>query len=164
MKVRMLVAGSVAAAGLIAAPMASAQGTVTPEGKVPSYVELVLGQPAASFSTFRSAKTYTTSFTAAVTISDQKATLSVTDGDVTKGSKIGRLANGSKLLPEPLEARVGKSSAFAPLDSAMDLPLARFTTVQANSDVKVDLRQKVEKKTSGSYRKLLLVTLSSDTP
>jgi len=163
MKVRMLVAGSVVAAGLVAAPMASAQG-VDVGGNVPALAELVVSQPNSSFSTFRSAKTYSTSFTVAVTTSEPKATLSLADGEVTKGSKIGRLSSGSKLLPVPLEARVGKSSAFAPLTTAMDLPLTKFTSVQANGEVKVDLRQEVEKKTSGSYGKLLLVTLSSDTP
>lgn len=162
MKVRMLVAGSVAV-GLIAAPTALAQG-VDINAKVNQYAALVISQPKSSLETFSSARTYTTSFTAAVTISEPKASLSVTDGDVTSGSKVGRLASGSKLLPEPLEARVGKASAFAPLSSSMDLPLARFTSIQANGEVKVDLRQQVEKKTSGSYRKLLLVTLSSDTP
>ena len=163
MKVRMLVAGSVVAAGLVAAPMASAQG-VDVGGNVPPLAELVVSQPKSSLETFRSAKTYSTSFTVAVTTSEPKATLSLADGEVTKGSKIGRLSSGSKLLPVPLEARVGKSSAFAPLTTAMDLPLTKFTSVQANGEVKVDLRQEVEKKTSGSYGKLLLVTLSSDTP
>jgi len=159
----MLVAGSVAAAGLTATPVASAQ-VVPIGGDVDPYVGLVISQPKASLETFPSAKTYSTSFTVEVTTSVPKASLSIADGEVTSGSKIGRLANGAKLLPLPLEARVGKSSAFAPLSSAMDLPLTKFSTIQANGEVRVDLRQKVEAKTSGSYRKLLLVTLSSDTP
>jgi len=159
----MLVAGSVAATGLIAAPVASAQG-VDIGGNVPQLAGLVISQPRSSLETFSSAKTYSTSFSVQVTTSEPKASLSIADGEVISGSKVGRLASGSKLLPLPLEARVGRSSAFAPLSSSMDLPLTKFSTIQANGEVKVDLRQKVEKKTTGNYRKLLLVTLSADTP
>jgi len=156
---------AVAAAGLVVAPVASAQtdGSSSPTGTVPSLLGLSLGQPKSAFSTFSSAKTYTTSFGVAVTTSEPKAQLSIADGEITSGSKIGRLANGSKLLPLPLEARVGKS-AFAPIDASVDTPLAKWSQVVASEDVTVNLRQEVEKKTSGSYRKLLLVTLSTDTP
>ena len=45
--------------------------------------------------------------------------LSIADGEVVSGSKLGHLTSGSKRLPLALEARVGKS-AFQPLDSAVD--------------------------------------------
>jgi hypothetical protein len=155
-----------AAAGLAAgAPVAAAQtgGSGEVISVVPSTLELVLGQPKSTFATFSSAKTYTTSFNVAVTSTNERAQLSIADAEVTTGSKMGRLASGSKLLPDPLEARVGKT-AFAPLDTAVEAQLTRWTAIQANAEARVDLRQTVEKKTSGSYRKVLLVTLSADTP
>jgi hypothetical protein len=155
-----------AAAGLaVGAPVAAAQtdGSGQVISVVPSTLELVLGQPKSTFATFPSAKTYTTSFNVAVTSTNERAQLSIADAEVTTGSKMGRLASGAKLLPAPLEARVGKT-AFAPLDTAVEAQLTRWTSIQANDEARVDLRQKVEKKTSGSYRKVLLVTLSTDTP
>ena len=72
------------------------------------------------------------------------------------------MASGSRRLPEPLEARVGRSS-FQTLARrsircwpAGTRPTREKTTIQ--------LRQKVKRKASGSYRKLVLVTLSTDTP
>lgn len=162
----MVLAVGTLTAGLAAgAPVASAQQQGTDIGGTvpPGFVELVLAQPKSTFATFSAAKTYTTSFDVAVTTTEPKAQLSLADGEVTKGTKIGRLASGSKLLKSPLEARVG-STAFAPLDSSLDALLTRWTTIQANGKVRVDLRQKVDAKTSGNYRKVLLVTLSTDTP
>jgi hypothetical protein len=157
---------SVIAAGLVAAPQAMAQtgGNGTVGGDVgPLAYELIVSQPKSAFSTFRSAKTYKTSFDVAVTTTETRAFLSLADGDVPSGKKLGRLASGSKLLPLPLEARVG-SSPFTPLNSTVSEPLTRWTTPLARTKATVSLRQEVERKTSGSYRKVLLVTLSADTP
>jgi hypothetical protein len=89
--------------------------------------------------------------------------LSLADGDATSGSKRGHLASGSKRLPDPLEARVG-NAAFQPLDDAVDPLLARWAKPIAREAAKVTLRQKVKGKPSGTYRKVVLVTLSSETP
>ncbi|MDA0180770.1 hypothetical protein OJ997_10740 [Solirubrobacter phytolaccae] len=160
------IVGSVIAAGLVAAPGAAAQtdGDTGVGGVVgPNYYELILSQPKAAFSTFSSAKTYSTSFDVLATTTENRALLSVVDGDVASGAKVGRLASGSKLLPEPLEARVG-SASFTPLDTTVGEPLARWTGPLAREAATVKLRQKVERKASGSYRKVLLVTLSTDVP
>lgn len=166
MKSRKMVGVGVMALSLVAAPVAAAQtdGTGGVGGTVlPGQFELKLSQPKSAFSTFSSAKTYTTSFQVSVTTTNDRAQLSLADGDVASGNKLGRLASGSRLLPLPLEARVG-GTAFAPLDTSVDAQLKRWTTPLANASARVDLRQKVDKKASGSYRKVLLVTLSSDTP
>jgi hypothetical protein len=113
--------------------------------------------------TFPKAKTYATSFTVAVTTTDTVARLSLADGDVATGSGRGRLASGSKLLPLPLEARVGKA-AFAPLNLPVDAPLTQLTGPATAKTTTVDVRQRVKAKATGSYRKLVLVTLSTDTP
>lgn len=150
----------------VSAPGAAAQtdGNSGVGGNVPpGFYELIIGSPKSSLSTFAKARTYTSSFSVSVTTSETAANLSLTDGDVATGSKRGRLANGSKLLPRPLEARVGKT-AFAPLNLPVDTPLVRLGGPFSNETRTVNLRQKVETKTSGRYGKLMLVTLSSDTP
>jgi hypothetical protein len=157
----LLALASIGGAAVMAAP-AAAQ-TTDPTGIVLSQYELELGSPKATLSTFPKAKTYTTSFTVAVTTTEPDAHLTLADGDVTRGAKRGRLASGSRLLKAPLEARVG-SRAFAPLNLSVDTPLARLSGPSANQRVTVRLRQRVEKKVSGRYGKLLLTTLSTDTP
>jgi hypothetical protein len=160
-----VVMGSIGAAAAVTASPAAAQtdGQTGPEGIVLSQYELKLGSPGATLSTFPKAKTYTTSFSVAVTTTEPDAYLSLADGDVTRGAKRGRLASGSRLLEEPLEARVG-SRAFAPLNLAVDTPLARLSGPASNLRATVRLRQRVETKTSGRYGKLLLTTLSTETP
>ena len=104
------------------------------------------------------------SFDAQVTATDDPTLLTLADGDVAIGSKLGHLASGSKRLPQPLEARVGRTrvpvarrSRSIRCSRAGPSPATRVKTT-------VQLRQKVKRKTSGSYRKVVLVTLSTDTP
>lgn len=150
----------------VSAPGAAAQtdsGSTVGGNVMPNSYELIISSPKTSLATFSKARTYTTSFTATATTTETSANLSLADGDVASGSKRGRLASGSKLLPLPLEARVGKT-AFAPLNLAVDTPLIRLSGPFSNKKTTVNLRQEVERKASGSYRKLVLVTLSADTP
>ncbi len=167
MKLRIILAAT--ALGAVAAPAAWAQGTPPIEGgtivggNAPSFLELTLSQPKAGLSTFPRARTYTTSFEALVTTTDETALLTVADGDAASGSRLGRMASGSKRLSQPLEARVGRS-AFQSLAQSVDPLLARWSEPSTRSKTTVQLRQKVTAKTSGSYRKLVLVTLSTETP
>ena len=66
-------AGAVAPAAAWAQEPPPVDGGVGVGGSVPSYLELILGRPSSSFSTFAKARTYTTSFTATVTATDQDA-------------------------------------------------------------------------------------------
>ena len=121
MKLRMIVAGT-ALAALVAAPAAMAQtppvgGGTEVGGTAPSFLELILTQPAKGFAAFSKTKSYEMSFNATVITTDAPSLLTLVDGDVTSGSKLGHISVGSKRLPSPLEARVGKA-AFQPLDSA----------------------------------------------
>jgi hypothetical protein len=152
-----------AVAILAATPSVAAAQETTLGGTVPSFTELVLPKAKTVLQTFPTAKTYTSSFQVAVTTTEPSLQLSVADGDVSSGSKRGRLARGSKLLPLPVEARVGRT-AFAPLDLAVDTPLSRFSGPLTRSKATVDLRQSVKQKAAGRYRKLVLVTVSLDTP
>jgi hypothetical protein len=169
MKLRTFIAAAAVGSVAVAAPMAaSAQtepvnGGTTIGATVPSMLELIITQPKTSFTKFSKAKTYSTSFDVAVTTTDNLAQLTLADGEVTSGSKMGRLASGKKLLPLPLEARVGKS-AFAPLNTPVESQLTRWTTAVARAKATVNVRQRVKAKASGSYRKIVLATLSTDTP
>ena len=132
-------------------------------GVVGSFLELGITQPATGFAAFSKAKSYGMSFDAQATASDTTTLLSIADGDATSGSKLGHISVGSKRLPSPLEATVGKA-AFQPLDGTTDPLLNRWSDAMARSKVSVKLRQKVTKKATGNYRKLVLVTLSTETP
>jgi len=169
MKLRMILA-SAAVAVLVAAPTAHAQGGTDPVnggtvvgGTVNSFLELSLTQPAKQFAAFSKTKSYDMTFDAFATTTDGTALLSLADGDVTSGSKLGRIAVGKKVLPSPLEATVG-NSAFQPLNGTVDPLLKRFGDVGNRMKSTIKLRQKVKGKATGSYRKLLLVTLSTETP
>ena len=169
MKLRTILAAAALAA--VAVPGAALAQTPDPVnggtdigGFTPSFLELIITQPAtASFTTFTKAKTYSANFDVSVTLTDETASLSLADGEVASGSKLGHLTSGSKRLPRALEARVGKS-AFQPLDSAVDPQLTRWSQVGTRMKSTVNLRQQVTSKASGSFRKVVLVTLSTETP
>ena len=169
MKLRTFLATAAVGAAATAAPVAMAQtpdpvnGGTTIGANVASSLELILTQPKASFATFTKAKTYSTSFEAMVVTTEPGAQLTLADGDVTSGSKLGRLASGKKLLPLPLEARVGKKT-FTALNAPVASLLTSWNEPVSRAKATVNLRQRVKAKASGSYRKVLLVTLSNETP
>jgi hypothetical protein len=132
-------------------------------GFAPSFLELIISQPSANLASFKKAKTYSSKFNVMATATDDGAQLSLADGDVTSGKKLGHLAAGSKSLPLPIQARAGKG-AFQPLDQTVDPLLNTWSDVMTRGAVTVDLRQAVKSKTKGSYHKVLLVTLSTDVP
>ena len=171
MKLQTILAGAVVAA-LVAPSVAGAQtppdpvngGTVI-GGNVNSFLELILTQPAKGFAAFSKTKSYEMSFDAQITATDDPTLLTLADGDATSGSKLGHISVGAKRLPAPLEARVGKA-AFQPLDGTVDPLLTKWTDVtgRQNGTTTVKLRQKVKGKATGNYRKVLLVTLATETP
>jgi hypothetical protein len=132
-------------------------------GTVSSYLELRLSQPAKGFAAFTKARSYQMSLRAQATATDGQMVLSIADGDATGGSKRGHLAVGSKRLSSPLEARVGKA-AFQPLAASVDPLLTRWRAPLSNAEATIKLRQRVSSKATGRYHKVVLVTLSSETP
>jgi hypothetical protein len=167
MKLRMILA-SAAVAAVAAAPAAQAQtdpvrGGTNVGGVVNSFLELALTPPSKQFASFSKTKSYDMTFDAYATTTDGTALLSLADGDVASGSKLGRIAVGKKVLPSPLETTVG-SAAFQPLNGTVDPLLRKFSTVGNRMKTTIKLRQKVKGKATGSYRKVLLVTLSTETP
>jgi hypothetical protein len=170
MKLRTILAGTALAA--LAAPAAMAQtppdpvsGGTNVGGSVNSFLELILTQPAKGFAAFSKTKSYEMSFNATAISTDSPTLLTLADGDVTSGSKLGHISVGAKRLPDALEATVGKS-AFQPLDGTVDPLLTKWTDVtgRQNGVVTIKLRQKVKGKATGTYRKVLLPTLSTETP
>ena len=168
MKLRTMLAGAVIAA--LAAPAAAMAQTPDPVsggtnvgGSVPSFLELILTQPSKGFAAFSKTKSYEMTFDAQVTATDAPTLLTLADGDATSGSKLGHISVGSKRLAAPLEAAVGRSP-FQPLDNAVDPLLTKWTESATRLKSTVKLRQKVTGKATGKYRKVLLVTLSTETP
>jgi hypothetical protein len=167
MKLRTILAATVIGA-LVAPGAAMAQtppvsGGTDIGGSVPSFLELILTQPAKGFAAFSKTKSYEMSFDVQITATDPGTLVSLADGDATSGSKLGHLSVGSKRLPSPLEAAVGKS-AFQPLDGSVDPLLTKLSDAATRAKTTVKLRQKVTGKATGTYRKLVLVTLSTETP
>jgi hypothetical protein len=167
MKLRTILAASAIAA--LAAPAAAVAQTPPVDGgtevggSVPSFLELILNQPAKGFAAFAKAKNYDMSFNAQITATDAPTLLTIADGDATSGAKLGHISVGSKRLPSPLEATVGKA-AFQPLDGSVDPLLTKLSDSATRAKVTVKLRQKVTGKATGTYRKLVLVTASTETP
>ena len=153
----------IAALFVLAVPSVASAQTTGVGGDVHSQMSLSLDQPAKGFAAFTKAKTYETALTARTTATDGQMLLSIADGDAINGSRRGHLAVGTKRLPAPLEAAVG-SAAFQPLDASVDPLLKRWPTFGANLEATIKLRQKVDRKATGNYRKLVLVTLSTETP
>jgi hypothetical protein len=166
MQLRTILTATSAVAALVAPAAAHAQttdGDGGVVGKVPSSMELTLTQPAKGFAAFARARTYEMSIDALVTTTDAPSALSIADGDATSGSKAGHLTVGARRLASPLEATVGKA-AFQPLGSATDPLLTRWSTITGRAKATVKLRQRVTAKSTGAYRKLVLITLSTETP
>jgi hypothetical protein len=133
-------------------------------GSVPSYLELILTQPT-GLATFPTKKTYTTSFQAFVTATDDAgARLSIVDGDTSSAKKLGHLASGTKTLPLPLQARAGTKGAFQLLDQPIDPLLTSWNKPITREPAAIGLRQQVKAKAAGTYHKILLVTVSPETP
>jgi hypothetical protein len=161
--------GAVMAAAVVPVAAATAQepppsgGGTNVGGVVPSYLELILGKPTSSLATFRKVRTYTSSFTAMVTATDRPTELTLADGDASSGSRLGRLTSGSHRMPLPLEATVGRA-AFQGLNASIDPLLATYGDAVTRHAATIKLRQQVRRKAPGTYHKILLVTLSSQTP
>ena len=99
MKLRTILAAS--ALAVVAAPAAAwaqtppIEGGTEVGGFVPSSLELILTQPKANLATFSRARTYTTSFDAMVTATEDTTLLTLADGDATSGSKLGHMTSAA---------------------------------------------------------------------
>ena len=144
-------------------PHVTAPGTVT--GNVPATLSLTLGPPA-TFGAFAPGvtRTYLTTLGATVTSTAGEALLSVAD---PSSVGTGHLVNGTFVLAQPLQARVG-SAAFGNVgSSASPLNLRTWSAPTSNEAVTVDLSQQVNNTDplrTGTYSKTLTFTLSTTSP
>lgn len=151
---------------LCASASAQTPGGVDIGGEVPSYLELSLTQPSdlATFPPQTGAGTYELNFIAAVTTTAPPAYLSISDGEAATGMQRGRLVSGSSALSAPLQV-AGGAGPFRSLDTPIGPRLAQWGEPVALAPVKVRLRQRIDgRERHGPYRKLLYITLSTQTP
>jgi hypothetical protein len=148
---------------LVVAAPAAAQIDVG--GSVPSTLQLTLDEPD-GFATFQPGPgEHELEIRTRVTTTTSRATLSVADGDLASGRRLGRMASNRSVLERPLEARVGPNP-FQPLDLSIDPVLAEFRSPVANERATIRLRQQIAagERPRGTYVKTLLITLSSTAP
>jgi len=157
-----VVLAAVAGLLLLLASPAAAQTDVG--GSVDSLLSLQIDDPSGFDSFPRGAGEYDLLVRARITSTANRALVSVADGDIASGNRLGRLAGGGSLLDEPLEARAG-SNPFEPLNAAVDPILAEFGPV-ANERVSIRLQQRIGagERPRGTYTKTLLITLSANAP
>jgi hypothetical protein len=154
----------VAVAGLLLTALPAAAQTDV-GGNVPSQLQLSLDEPH-GFATFPAGPgEHELAIRIRATSTTTRAMVSVVDGDLTSGRRLGHLASRASVLKEPLEARVG-STAFQPLDATIDPLLAEFQRPLANERVTIRLRQRIRdgERPRGTYTKTLLITLSANGP
>jgi hypothetical protein len=148
---------------LLAAAPAAAQTDVG--GTVPSLIELWIDEPDGFASFPAGPGEHELAIRTRVTTTTNRALLSVVDGDLTSGRRLGHLASSASVLDQPLEARVG-SDPFQPLDVTIDPLLAQFDRPVSNERTTIRLRQRIGagERPRGTYTKTLLITLSSTAP
>ncbi len=108
-------------------------------GVVPSFLELILTQPASGVHDVPEGEDLPDVVRRAGHGHRHGGTLlTLADGEAATGSKLGHLSSGAKRLPLPLEARVG-TAAFQPLDASVDPLLKKWSDVgtQAEGDGQV---------------------------
>lgn len=156
---------AVLAASLVLAALARAQGSPVPGGTVPSMLSLSLGQP----SPFRRVgaagrgSVYTSVIQAEVTATIP-VRLSLADGEVTRGPRLGHLVGGSSVLSPALQAQAG-GGAYRSLDAALPPQLKRWGRPLSATTTKIRLRQEApDARVLRNHHKLLLVTLTAGGP
>ncbi len=157
---------AVLATSLVLAALARGQGSPVPGGTVPSTLSLSLSQP----SPFRRAgsagrgSVYTSVIHAEVTATDTPIRLSLADGEVTRGPRLGHLVRGSSVLSPALRAQAG-GGAFLSLDAAFPPQLKRWGRPLSGATTKIRLRQEApDARVVRNHHKLLLVTLTAEGP
>jgi hypothetical protein len=154
------------AGSLVLAALARAQDSPVPGGTVPSTLSLSLSEP----SPFRRAgaagrgSVYTSVIRAEVTATDTPVRLSLTDGEVTRGRRLGHLVSASSVLSPALRAQAG-GGAYLSLDAAPPPQLKRWGRPLSGATTKIRLRQEAPNaRAVRNHHKLLLVTLTAGGP
>jgi hypothetical protein len=157
---------AVLAASLLLAALARAQSSPVPGGTVPSTLSLALSKP----SPFRRAGAagrgnfYISVIRVEATATDSPVGLSLADGEVARGPRLGHLAGGSSVLSPALQAQVG-GGAYRSLDAVPTPQLKRWGRPLAGFTTKIRLRQEAPgARALRTHHKLLLVTLTAGGP
>ena len=164
---RALVTATAVAALLAPGAPALAQGTDI-GGRVDSVLELSLDEASGFDALGPGPGAHTIDIVARVTTTDEQRTqLSIGDGDVVRGPLLGRLPSATAApLRQPLEARVGRTGAFLPLDAQVDPLLGIWDGPVSNARARIQLRQRVEggETPSTELEKTVTITVSPDVP
>lgn len=132
-------------------------------GRVDGLLRLELEDTAPLTAFPAAAGTAETSLTARIVATDGPVTLSVADGDVAEGSRLGRLTAGTATLAAPLTVS-GEDGAFASLGAE---PVLREWSGEIGlTATRLRLRQRLTSRElrRGPYTKTVLVTASVGTP
>lgn len=160
-----MLAAAVLIASLALPTMASSEGSPTPGGTVPSTLALSLSEPS-PFRRIGRSDFFTTTIRARVTATDLPTRLSIVDGEVTAGRRLGHMASRHSILSPPLEATAGPGPGpFRLLDTVIPPPLRIWRRPLSGENVKIRLRQKApDARALRNHHKLLLVTLTAGGP
>jgi hypothetical protein len=136
-------------------------GAVEVGGTVPSFLGLTVTQPSGLrvFPVTAGAHSYTSSFDATVTSTDDNSQLSVL------AEQHGHLISGSSILALPLQAAVA-GRPYVSLDAPVGVLLQTWTGPLAGKRTTIKLLQRVTTPppVSGPYRSVLLITVAEGTP
>jgi hypothetical protein len=158
-----LVAALVLARLVLVTP-APAQSPVA-GGTVPSTFALSLSEPS-HFRRIGRSDFFGTTIRARITATDVPVKLSVVDGEVSGGRRLGHMASRNSILSQPLEVTVGPGlGPFHSLDDVLPRPLRTWRRPLSSENAKIRLRQKAPNgRAVRNHGKLLLVTLTVGGP
>lgn len=145
---------------LMGASTAAGQGPGTDVGgEVPGLLGLSVTQPPGLAAFPRETRSSGSQFVAVATSTEPSASLTVADGSVLGGARLGRLTAGGRSLTAPLEVRAG--GGFAPL--GLGRVITPFPDVIAARPTTVRLRQRLAAtdRRRGTFRKTLIASLNA---
>lgn len=151
-------------ARLFLATPAPAQAPVA-GGTVPSTVALSLSEPS-HFRRIGRSDFFASTIRASVTSTDVPTKLSVLDGEVSGGRRLGHMASRNSILSPALEVTAGQGlTPFHSLDAIVPAPLRTWRRPLASEIVRIRLRQKAANaRALRNHGKLLLVTFTVGGP
>jgi hypothetical protein len=156
--------GVVVLARLVLAAPAPAQSPVA-GGTVPSTVALSLSEPS-HFRRIGRSDFFGATIRARATATDVPTKLSVVDGEVSGGRRLGHMASRNSILSPALEVTAGRGlSPFHSLDATLPTPLRIWRQPLSSESARIRLRQKAPSaRALRNHGKLLLVTLTVGGP
>jgi hypothetical protein len=133
-------------------------------GSVPQLIAVAIGAPT-SFKHVPGGDVYELEVPVRVTSTVRAARLSVADGENFQGRARGRLRDGSRVASAPLTVATGNQPPQA-LSAPTDPVLETWTRAVTLAPAPVAIRQALPggMSTAANFHKMVLITISSDTP